>query len=65
MTSLYLNLLNDQIKIIADVGDNSFSASTPFRDVVYPVENFVGFSHEELRDIARTRGEVNGDELKV
>ncbi len=65
LTTLYLNVSPRGIEIPAYLVDSGSLKPSPFHGLVQPGESFGDFSYEELLEIARTRGEMNSDELKV
>jgi hypothetical protein len=65
LTTLRLKAITTGVEILADIDSLGFIQSAPFHDVVCPGESFGGYSYEELSAIARTRGEMDADELRV
>jgi hypothetical protein len=65
LTTLHLKATTTGIELFAEIDSHGFIQSPPFHDVIRPGESFGGYSFEELAAIAKTRAQMNADELKV
>lgn len=65
MTTIYLKALPSAIDILADIDGIGYLKAMPFHDLVRPGESFGGYTYAELLEIAKTRGKMDADELRV
>jgi hypothetical protein len=64
MAILYLRAIPEGIEITTILEPTGETVPRIFCEVIRPGEPFGGFSYVELQEIARTRGQMDADELK-
>ena len=65
MAILYLRKIPEGIEITTILEPTGEAVPRIFCEVVCAGESFGGFSFDELQEIARKRGQMDADELKV
>lgn len=65
MSLLYLREVPGGIEITTFLDETEETINRITCEVIRPGESFGGFSFTELYEIARTRGKMNGDELRT
>jgi hypothetical protein len=64
MSLLYLREIAEGIEITTFLDETEGTIPRISCKVIRPGESFGGFNHDELREIARTRGKMDGNELR-